>query len=85
MTENTDKLEQERNESWRAELRNSMPVKDRVAIERVKKTKYRQKKIKSQPAKLTPTDRRTSRGSKRLWIAQTDLYRRLRLILIFLG
>lgn len=53
MTENTDKLEQERNESWRAELRNSMPMKDRVAIERVKMNEIPpEERIKSQTCEV---------------------------------
>lgn len=80
MTENTDKLEQERNESWRAELRNSMPMKDRVAIERVKMNEIPpEERIKSQTCEVNTglTEEQAVLEAKRCMDYQTDLYRRL--------
>lgn len=68
MTENIDKLEQERNETWRAELRNSMPMKDRVAIERVKMNEVPpQERIKSQTCEVNTglTEEQAVREAKR--------------------
>lgn len=49
MTDNNDKLTQERNAQWRVDLRNSVPNKDRVALERVKMTEVEpSERIKSQ-------------------------------------
>jgi glutamate synthase (NADPH/NADH) small chain len=49
MTAYKDKQQQERNKDWRIELRNSIPNKDRVSLERVKMSEVEpEKRIKSQ-------------------------------------
>lgn len=53
MTDNKDKLTQERNVAWRVELRNSVPAKDRTAIPRVRMTEVEpQERIKSQTCEV---------------------------------
>lgn len=53
MTEYSEMLKQERNAEWRAELRNKMPGKDRIAIERVKMPETDPKvRIKSQTCEV---------------------------------
>jgi len=53
MTDHTEMLKQERNTPWRVELRNSVPGKDRIAIERVKMNEVEPlERIKSQTCEV---------------------------------
>lgn len=53
MTENNETLNKGRNATWRVELRNSVPNKDRVALERVKMTEVEpHERIKSQTCEV---------------------------------
>ena len=53
MTDYSEKLKQERNAQWRVELRNSIPGKERMAIERVKMNEVEpHERIKSQTCEV---------------------------------
>ena len=67
------------------ELRNSMPTKDRVAIERKMNEIPPEERIKSQTCGVNTgqIEEQAVLEEKDDGLPQTDLYRRLRLILIF--